>query len=167
MELSLILDVISTVAVIFGIVIGLNQLRQFYLSRKRDSAQYILTSYASSEYLKGIWLILSIPDGLTKGEIEKRVGEEINLIYLVMSTWESIGILVFNHEVTMDMVDSAFSGPIILSWQKLELYVSEIRKEHQRETMFEWFQWLADRMKEREYASSPVPAHIAYKEWDE
>ncbi len=166
-DLSFILNIISTVAVILGIGFGLNQLRQFHLSRKRDSALYLLNSYKTGEFIQGIWTILSLPDGLTKKEIEKRVGDEIKVIYLVMSTWESIGILVFQDEVTLDMVDKAFSGPLIVSWQKLKLYVSGIREEHQRETMFEWFQWLTERMREREKSKPPIPAHIAYKDWEE
>jgi hypothetical protein len=67
----------------------------------------------------------------------------------------------------MDMVDDAYSGPIALSWHKLELYVSGMREEYQRETMFEWFQWLAERMRDRERSRPPVPAHIAHQEWDE
>ena len=74
MELNLVLEVISTVAVIIGIIFGLNQLRQYRLSRKRDFAQPLLNSYTSSDYVKGIWIILSLPDGLTKKEIEERVG---------------------------------------------------------------------------------------------
>jgi len=31
----------------------------------------------------------------------------------------------------------------------------------------EWFQWLAERMKDREKSRSPVPAYIAHKEWEE
>jgi hypothetical protein len=167
MELPLILDIVSTVAVIIGVVFGLSQLRQYHASRKRDSALFLLSSYQTGEFLQGIWTILSIPDGLTKTEIEERVGDEIETVYLVMSTFESIGILVFRNEVTMDMVDDAYSGPITLSWQKLEPYVSGMREEHQRETMFEWFQWLAERMRDREGSRPPVPAHIAYKEWEE
>jgi len=167
MEFPIILDIVSTAAVIIGVVFGLGQLRQYHLSRKRDSALFLLNSYQTAEFLQGIGTILSIPDGLTKKEIEERVGDETPVIYLVMSTFESIGILVFHNEVTMDMVDDAYSGPIALSWQKLELYVSGIREEHQRETMFEWFQWLAERMRDREKRSPPVPAHVAYKEWDE
>jgi hypothetical protein len=83
-----------------------------------------------------------------------------------MSTWESIGILLFNHEVTIDMVDNAFSGPILFSWQKLERYVNDLRAELERETLFEWFQWLSDRIKVREIKKSPIPAHIAYKDWE-
>jgi hypothetical protein len=29
----------------------------------------------------------------------------------------------------------------------------------------EWFQWLAERMLERETASQPVPAYIAHRHW--
>ena len=67
----------------------------------------------------------------------------------------------------MDMVDDAYSGLVALSWKKLEPYVSEMREEHQRETISEWFQWLAERMRDRERSRPPVPAHIAHKEWEE
>jgi len=165
MELTFILNIVATTAVIIGLVFGLTQLRHYHLSQKRDSALYLLNSYQTGEFSQGIWTILSIPDGLTKVEIDERVGEEIKVVYLVMSTWESIGILVFHNEVSMDMVEDAFSDPITLSWQKLELYVSAMREEHQSETIFEWFQWLAEQMKDREKNRSPVPAYIAHKNW--
>ena len=167
MELSVVLDIVSTVTVTIGIVFGLIQLRQYHLSRKRDSALFLLNSFQTAEFVQGLRTILSLPDGLTKKDVEERVGDEIEVVYLVMSTWESIGILVFYNEITMDMVDDAYSGAIALSWQKLELYVSEMREELQRETMFEWFQWLAERMRDRERSRPPVPAHIAHKEWEE
>jgi len=165
MELTFILNIVATAAVIIGLVFGLTQLRHYHLSQKRDSALYLLNSYQTGEFSQGIWTILSIPDGLTKVEIDERVGEEIKVVYLVMSTWESIGILVFHNEVSMDMVEDAFSDPITLSWQKLELYVSAMREEHQSETIFEWFQWLAEQMKDREKNRSPIPAYIAHKKW--
>lgn len=167
MDLPFILDIISTAAILIAIGFGLLELRHYHLSRKRDSALYILNSYQTVEFLHGTWTILSIPDGLTKEQIEQRVGDEIKDVYLVMSTWERIGILVFHKEVSMDLVDDAYSGTITISWQKLEGYVSGMRKEFQRETIFEWFQWLAGRMREREGNRPPVPAHIAHKEWKE
>jgi hypothetical protein len=54
-----------------------------------------------------------------------------------------------------------FSGPVVLTWRKLEPYLQEIRKERKRETLFEWYQWLAERLMERESKGAPVPAHIA------
>jgi hypothetical protein len=165
-ELPLLFDLISTLAVVFGILFGLVQLRQYRLSRKREAALYLLNSYRTKEFTEGIWIIQGLEEGLTRKEIEELLGGNVWSIGLVMSTWESIGILLFNHEVTIDMVDNAFSGPILFSWQKLERYVNDLRAELERETLFEWFQWLSDRIKVREIKKSPIPAHIAYKDWE-
>ena len=58
-----------------------------------------------------------------------------------------------------------FSGAIVISWRKLHIFVEEDRESLKRETVWEWFQWLAERMGEREKKSPPNPAHIAYRNW--
>jgi hypothetical protein len=166
MELSAVIDLISAVAVLLGIIFGLIQLRQYNLSRKREASLYLLNSFQTGEFLEGIWLIQELPIGLSKKEIEKRLGDEIRLIYFVMSAWETIGLLVYNREISLDMVDSAFSGPIFFSWNKLEKYVLDLRDHLNRDTPFEWFQWLAERMVDREKSEPPIPAHIAYRDWE-
>jgi hypothetical protein len=75
--------------------------------------------------------------------------------------------MVFRREVTLDLVDDFFSGPILLSWQKLKVYSEECRRTLNRETFNEWFHWLAERMMEREKLSPPVPAYIAHRTWRE
>jgi hypothetical protein len=74
---------------------------------------------------------------------------------------------VFRREVTLDLVDDFFSGPILLSWQKLRVYSEEWRRALNRDTFAEWFHWLAERMMERERLSPPVPAYIAHRTWRE
>jgi hypothetical protein len=64
-----------------------------------------------------------------------------------------------------DLPDDAFSGPIIQSWVKLGKYVEAFRARVQRDTGFEWFQWLAERMLEREGQGSAIPAYIAHRNW--
>lgn len=166
MDFTFLLNIISTLAVLIALAFGLIQLRHYHLSRKRESALHLLNTFQTVDFLQGIWRTLSLPDGLTKNEIEEELGDDIKVIYLVMSTWESIGILVFHHEVTIGMVDEAYSGVIRLSWQKLAGYVAEMREEFQRDTIFEWFQWLAERMEDRERTAPPVPAHITHKYWE-
>jgi hypothetical protein len=43
--------------------------------------------------------------------------------------------------------------------------VEEDRRITERDTVWEWFQWLAERMSEREKSVPPVPAHIAHRSW--
>jgi hypothetical protein len=65
----------------------------------------------------------------------------------------------------MELIDDFFSGAIVLSWRKLHVYVEEDRRDLDRETVWEWFQWLSDRVAERERRTNPVPAHIAHRDW--
>jgi hypothetical protein len=84
---------------------------------------------------------------------------------MVLGTWERLGILVYRREIPMDLVDDAYSGPILISWQKLEPYIRQFRDQVQRDTGFEWFQWLAERMLEREQTASAIPAYLANRNW--
>ena len=165
MELSLIFDVLSAVAVILGILFGLLQLRHYHLSRTREADLFLLNSFQTGEFLLGIWIIQELPNGLTKKGIEDRLGEDIRSVYLVMSTWERIGLLVFNRELSIDMVDDAYRDQIIFSWHRLKQYVTDIREDLQRDTSFEWFQWLAERMISRDIAKPPIPAYHAFRDW--
>ena len=49
--------------------------------------------------------------------------------------------------------------------QKLHGYFLDERKKTERETVGEWFQWLAERFAEREGKTSPVPAYVEYRDW--
>jgi hypothetical protein len=63
------------------------------------------------------------------------------------------------------LVDDFFSGPLVISWQKLKVYSEEWRRTLNRETGNEWFHWLAERMLEREKTSPPIPAYVAHHHW--
>jgi hypothetical protein len=166
MDLALIVNLITVIALALGILFGLLQLRHYHLSRKREAALLMINSFQTEEFFNGIWIIQGLPVGLTMKEIEERLGEKIKSVYLVISTWERIGILVFNHEISIDIVNDSYSGLIIFSWQRLEKYVTDLRSEIQLETRFEWFQWLAERVMEREKFKPAIPAYLAYPDWE-
>ena len=57
------------------------------------------------------------------------------------------------------------AGRCWVSWRKDQRLVDDLRAQMKRETYFEWFQWLVERMAEQERRATPVPAHIAHKGW--
>ena len=63
------------------------------------------------------------------------------------------------------MLEDFFSGPVVVSWEKLRRSVEDYRAETKRDTMGEWFQWLAERMMDREDQGSPLPANIEFRDW--
>ena len=165
MELQFIFNVIANISIILGILFGLTQLRHYHKSRQRDSAITLLNSYQTAEFSKGIWKVLSIPDGSTYADIEARLGEDMSLIFSLMNTWESIGFLVFQNEFALGIVDDSYGGLVTYSWGKLASAVLGLREVHQMDTMFQWFQWLAERLEERRGRAAPVPAYIKHKGW--
>jgi hypothetical protein len=86
-------------------------------------------------------------------------------VYALTTTWESLGVLVFRGQLHLDLVDDFFSGPIRISWTKLQPYFETEREEQGRETIGEWFQWLAEQMQKREALEAPTPAHVAHRDW--
>ena len=57
----------------------------------------------------------------------------------LLATWEGLGILVFNREIPLQMVDDFYSGTVAQSWRKLQRYVEELREVSSRPTDWEWF----------------------------
>lgn len=165
MDLNIVFQTIATLVMVSGVVFSLINLRNFQTSRKRESAILMLNSFQTNDFVKGLLLIFDLPDDADKKFIDKLPYEQYLSIYMVLGTWERLGILVYRREMDLDLVDDAFSGPIIQSWQKLEKYMLEFRARVKRETAFEWFQWLAERMLERETTAEAIPAYVAHRDW--
>ena len=164
-DLGTIADLTSAAAVVVGLLFALVQLRQFRRVQEREAGLALLRSYQTRTLARALLIVFELPDGLGKAEVEARVANEMATLYAMMTIWESLGILVRRDQVDLAMVDDFFSGPIVLSWGKLRRYVYEQREELGRETIWEWFQWLGERMLERESAMPPVPAYIEHRRW--
>ncbi|MCI0511408.1 DUF4760 domain-containing protein, partial [Chromohalobacter sp.] len=157
-DIAFILQLISTAIMLIGVIFGVQNIRQYQVSRKRESAILMLNSFQTGEFVKGLMLILNFPGQMRKADVDGLPPDQFQALHIVVGTWERLGVLVFRHEIDLDLVDDAFSGPIIQSWQKLGLYIQEFRAQMQRDTAMEWFQWLAERLLERETNSTPMPA---------
>jgi len=165
-DLSTLANLINAFAVTAGVIFAAVQILYYRQQRRREAMLELVKSFQSPGFTGALRRVLSLPDGADRKKIHELLGPEgEDAIYMVSLTWESLGLLVFRHEVTLDLVGDFFSGPIIASWRKLSGYITELRREAQRDTYFEWVEWLAERMMEEETQTPPVPAHIAHRDW--
>jgi hypothetical protein len=168
MDISTIANLINALAVTAGVIFAASQISYYRQRRRREAMLELVRSFQSPAFTSALRRVFSLPDGADSQKIREVLGPDgEDAVYLVALTWESLGVLVFHREVTLDLVDDFFSGPIVLSWQKLKVYSEEWRRTLNRETGNEWFHWLAERMMEREKLSPPVPAYIAHRAWPE
>ena len=167
LDAGLLLNLISTITLVLGAIFGVAQLRFYGARRQREAMLTLVASFQTPEFVHAMRVALdpAIPDGLSRSELEARVGAEIDGVWLLLSTWESLGVMVCRRQVDLDLIDDFFSGVIGLSWLKFGRYVADIRGELRRDTYFEWFQWLAERLAERETQAPPIPGHLAERGW--
>jgi hypothetical protein len=165
MTIADIFQIVEAVAVLVGVGMAIAGFMRYRRDRNREAAIELLHSFQTPAFAEALLLVFSLPDGLSKGDIESRLGDRLHRVYALMTTWESLGVLVYRREVGLDLVDDFFSGPITISWLKLAGYAREARQQLKRETAHEWFQWLAERLIEREARVPPVPAYRAHADW--
>jgi len=158
-------EVVSAMAVLVGFGFAMSEVRRYRSQKIREPALELMKSYQTVEFAVAITRLIDLPEGLSKEQLENHLGEDMKFMSLLMTTWESLGVLTFRQEVTLDLLDDFYSGPIVLSWQKLRRYVEELRRIGGRDTYFEWFQWLAERLADQETQSEPIPAHIEHRDW--
>ena len=166
MDISTFANLINALAVTAGVIFAAVQIRQYRQRRRRDAMSALVRSFKIASFAHALRRVSSLPDNVAPEQISQLLGPDgEDHLYALLTSWEALAILLYRKEVTIELVDDFFSGPIVVSWRKLSRYVEAMRVEAQRDTYFEWFQWLAERMMERESKTPPVPAHIAHRDW--
>jgi hypothetical protein len=76
------------------------------------------------------------------------VPEKQNIFNAVGSYFEGMGVLVKRNFIDVTFVDDLLSGPLMSLWQKFEPVILEERRRKNAPTIWEWFGYLYDRVKE-------------------
>jgi hypothetical protein len=165
MPFTTILSIFSTLAIVAAGIFAGVQLRLYNKQRARESALQLVHSFRTPEFLSAVNIVFDLPEGLSKKELEDRLGDKLVHVLVMFGTLESLGILIYRREIDIQLVEDFFSGIIILSGKKLGRYLVEVREASNRQTYYEWFQWLYQQLEKRELKTPPVPSYVAFADW--
>jgi len=165
MDVNTLLGLISTFAIVVGLLFAGVQLRILNKQRSRESALQLLHSIQTPDFPEAVNILVDLPEGLSKKEIEERLGDKIKCVLAMLGTFESLGILIFRREIDINLVEDFFSGPIILTGEKFKNYTKDVRELSNRPTYYEWMQWMYEQIEKRESKTPAVPAYIEYRTW--
>lgn len=159
-------DFVSMVAILAGVAYGALELRQFRHTQEREATFELMRTIQTPEFAGALRTLLAIPDGATAEDILAMTPEELDRLYLLQTTWESLGILVHRGDVPLSLVDDFYGGPILYSWERLRPIVDYNRRRFDRASLNEWFQWLVERLEASyEGRAELPPAYEAYRDW--
>jgi hypothetical protein len=153
MSWELVLQMVQTAAVVFGIGFGLVQLREFRRQKEAQAGIELLHSLQLPQTPVSVLLLHGLPDNLTGEELQSKLGSRFDSVIALLAVFESLGPLVARGHVPIEMYEQFYRGATIVCWRKTRRYVEEQREGWPG--LFEWVQWLAERMEER--PSPPRP----------
>jgi hypothetical protein len=165
MDFAIGLEFASTMAVVFGLLFAGWQVRLAQRQRTREAAFQLVQSLQTIEFAQAYPLIVGLPDGLSKAELEAHLGEKMPMLLYMSMSFESIGILVQRREVPVEVVEDFFTAPIIVGWNKLQRYATDLRTEAGMDTPLEYFQWIAELLTRRRSAVPTPPAYVQFRDW--
>ena len=147
--LALLARIIGTIAVISGIVFGFIQVRHYQQQRRIIASVQLVNSFQSPEFNRALRKIWALPDDASITEIHELGDNWEDAAYQVGMTLETMGVLVFRRIVPLPILDEVMGDAILILWRKLRPWIEHLRAEQKRDSAYEWFHWLADRLSER------------------
>ena len=155
------LQAMETAAVVIGVVFGLIQLRQL---RNQEVKEGIELLHTLPHMAEAAITLHGLPDDLNGSELRSKLGDKFGSVIDLLAILESLGPLVARGQVPIDSFAEYYRGVTVLSWRKVRRYVSEER-EVGWTNLFEWVQWLAERMEERGALPQNAPAFERFRDW--
>ena len=109
MDISTIANLLNAVAVTAGVIFAATQIRDYRQQRRRDAMLELVRSFQSPPFTRALHRINSLPDGADRQTIREILGPDgEDDVFLVGLTWESLGVLAFRREVTLDLMADFF-----------------------------------------------------------
>lgn len=154
----------GAVAVISGIVFGLIQIRHYRQQRHMVAAVQLVNSFQSAGFNTALRKIWSLPDDASLAELQKLGQNWEDAAFQVGMTMETMGVLVYRRIVPLSILDQLMGDAVLILWRKLRPWVDHLREEQKRDSAYEWFQWIAERLAEKKRRTE-AGAHRLYRSW--
>ena len=156
--------IVSSVVVISGIIFGIIQIRQYQQQRQDVAAVQLVNSFQSPDFNKSLRKVWSLPDAASWQELQELGNEWEAAAFQVGMTLETMGVLVYRRIVPLAILDELMGDAILVLWRKLQPWVEHLRIEQKRDSAYEWFQRLAERLAEKERRTE-IGAYWKYRNW--
>lgn len=163
-SLANIAEILGAIIVVGGLMFAVLQMRQTRQQRRELAAIELFRFFGNPQFTAAYKRILRLPEGLSADDIQDNDTDLEEAAMLISATMESIGVMTYQRIVPFVVVNNLIgtSGPAL--WRKLSPWIALLREEQEADSMFEWFQWLADRLEQHQCLESE-PAYVACKSW--
>ena len=156
-------EIIGAGSIITGLTFGWFQLR-FFRTQQRDAvAINLMQTFYDQGLAQALALLQPLPDGIRLEEMREQGIEYVEAAITITTSFETMGLLVYRHIATLDLVLDLAGGIVITMNRKLRAWQNDMRETQDQPSWGEWFEWLGNQAEKTQRDS--VPAHIQYNDW--
>ncbi len=162
-DTATVVNVVSAVAIVFGVLFGVIQLRQSVQDRRDAVAVDVVRTVQTTEVRLAIRRVLELSDDTDPAIVQSDV-TLLEAALAVDSACEMWGSMVFEGVVDHQMLDRMVGGWVRGSWSRLRLWVEAERTTLNNPNIGEWWQWLFELLNEDPDPGKALGAHVAYRQ---
>ena len=162
MDLGLVFNVITTLAVVLGVFFGLLEVRQALRDRRDHAAVDIVRTVQTQEIRRAGARIMALPDDVEPSVV--RSDPVLLEAALAMdSACEMWGSMVYEGVVDHRMLDRMVGGWVRGTWRRLRRWVEAERADSRSVNVGEWWQWLYELLEADPDPGKASGAYVSYR----
>src|SRR5450432_419669 len=161
--ISLMADLAIALSFVVALIFGIVQVKVASRDRRERLTLETLREFQSREFIELMHYIINhdLPSN-REGLTALPVNEQTILIQFAQEM-ESLGILVAERLINIDIVDKTLGSFVTHSWEKYKTMFLDIREKQPDPFLGEYFQWLAERIEERMRKKPRKPFYETHK----
>ena len=146
---TLIANVALALSFVIALVFGIAQVNTANRDRRERLTIETLRNFQTREFAELILFINSHNMPTNSKEMNALPLKEQVFIIQFGQQMESLGMLVAERLINIDLVDKTLGSFVTLAWVKYKPFFSDLREKQPDPFLGEYFQWLAERIDER------------------
>jgi len=146
---TLIANVALALSFIIALIFGIAQVQTANRDRRERLTIETLRNFQTREFAELILFINSHNMPSSNKELNALPFKEQVYIIQFGQQMESLGMLVAERLINIDLVDKTLGSFVTLAWEKYKILFKYIRERQPDPFLGEYFQWLAERIDER------------------
>jgi hypothetical protein len=142
-------NIALTLSLIVAVIFGIAQIKTSKKERRERLTLETLQDFQSREFAENILFITTTKFPKNQKEWLSWPEDERIKFIQIGQEMESLGILLADRLIDMNLLDKTLGSFIITAWEKFEPIISELREKNPDPYLAEYFQWMAEQIDKR------------------
>ena len=159
--ITLIANLALTLSFLVALAFGIVQVKAAARDRRERLTLETLRNFQTREFAELIFYITTQNMPYSRQEMRATPAKEQVMMIQFAQEMESLGILVAEKLINIDLVDKTLGSLVTSAWEKYKSVFLDIRRETPDPFLGEYFQWLAEQIDKRMKQNPRTPFYKA------